>query len=150
MRRNTNGKVTLAIGDGANDVNMIQKAHVGFGIMGKEGNQAAAFSDYAIANFQDLRRVLFWHGRPYGNRMVNFLRWCLLKDMLVSAGTFCMQWYNGFSGFTPIDGLMFSLYDVALTTIFFTISSIFDHDLSYSADEKTLPYTMSSLFAFSR
>ena len=51
MRRNTNGKVTLAIGDGANDVNMIQKAHVGFGIMGKEGNQAAAFSDYAIANF---------------------------------------------------------------------------------------------------
>ena len=82
--------------------------------------------------------------------MVKFLSWCLLKDMLVSAGTFCMQWYNGFSGFTPIDGLMFSLYDVALTTILLTISSIFDHDLSYSVDEKALPYTMSSLFSFSR
>ncbi len=118
--------------------------------MGKEGNQAAAFSDYAIANFQDLRRVLFWHGRPYGNRMVKFMKWCLLKDIIIAIGTFCMQWYNGFSGFTPIDGLMFSLYDVAFTTVFLTFSSIFDHDLSYSADEKSLPYTMSSLFAFSR
>ena len=42
---------TLAVGDGANDVNMIQTAHLGIGIMGKEGNQAAAFSDYAIPNF---------------------------------------------------------------------------------------------------
>ena len=42
---------TLAIGDGANDVNMIQSAHIGIGIMGMEGNQAAAFSDYAIPNF---------------------------------------------------------------------------------------------------
>ena len=63
--------------------------------------------------------------------------------MLSSASTFCMQWQNGFSGFTPVDGLMFSLYDVAMTTIFMTVSSIFDHDLSYSADEKSLPYSMS-------
>ena len=42
---------SLAIGDGANDVNMIQSAHVGVGIYGKEGNQAASFSDYAIPNF---------------------------------------------------------------------------------------------------
>lgn len=40
--------VTLAIGDGANDVNMIQKAHIGVGIFGKEGYQAAGSSDYAI------------------------------------------------------------------------------------------------------
>lgn len=45
------GCYTLAIGDGANDVNMIQSASIGVGIMGKEGNQAAAFSDYAIPNF---------------------------------------------------------------------------------------------------
>ena len=40
--------ITLAIGDGANDVNMIQQAHIGVGVFGKEGNQAACFSDYAI------------------------------------------------------------------------------------------------------
>lgn len=43
------GEVTLAIGDGANDVAMIQKAHVGVGISGVEGLQAATASDYAIA-----------------------------------------------------------------------------------------------------
>lgn len=42
---------SLAVGDGANDVNMIQSASIGVGIMGKEGNQAATFSDYAIPNF---------------------------------------------------------------------------------------------------
>ena len=43
------GAVTLAIGDGANDVAMIQKANVGVGICGQEGLQAACASDYAIA-----------------------------------------------------------------------------------------------------
>ena len=42
---------SLAIGDGANDVNMIQSANIGIGIYGREGNQAASFSDYAIPNF---------------------------------------------------------------------------------------------------
>lgn len=41
-------KVTLAIGDGANDVNMILQAHVGVGILGREGQQAARSADYAI------------------------------------------------------------------------------------------------------
>lgn len=40
--------ITLAIGDGANDVNMIQSAHIGVGVFGKEGNQAACFADYAV------------------------------------------------------------------------------------------------------
>ena len=68
MKKRTNGKVTLAIGDGANDVNMIQSADIGFGLMGKEGNQAAAFADYAVPRFKDLRRALFWHGRGSLNR----------------------------------------------------------------------------------
>ena len=48
--------ITLAIGDGANDVNMIQEAHVGIGIIGKEGKQAANCSDFAIHQFKDLKR----------------------------------------------------------------------------------------------
>ena len=69
MKKYSNGKVTLGIGDGANDVNMIQSADVGFGLMGKEGNQAAAFADYAIPKYKDLRRALFWHGRGFAWRM---------------------------------------------------------------------------------
>lgn len=57
------GKRTLAIGDGANDVNMITEAHVGIGIKGLEGMQAARSSDYAIGEFKILRRLLLFHGR---------------------------------------------------------------------------------------
>ena len=66
------GKTTLAIGDGANDVNMIQTAHIGIGIFGKEGRQASSFSDFAIAKFKFLRRLLFWHGANFGFNLVNF------------------------------------------------------------------------------
>jgi phospholipid-transporting ATPase len=54
---------TLAIGDGANDVNMITSADVGIGIMGNEGQQAARASDYVIGQFSFLRRLMFVHGR---------------------------------------------------------------------------------------
>ena len=57
------GKTTLAIGDGANDVNMITSADIGIGIMGKEGQQAARSSDYVLGQFSFLRRLLFVHGR---------------------------------------------------------------------------------------
>lgn len=56
-------KVTLAIGDGANDVAMILQAHVGIGILGKEGQQAARSADYAVGQFKNLKTLLFFHGR---------------------------------------------------------------------------------------
>jgi phospholipid-transporting ATPase len=55
--------LTLAIGDGANDVSMIQEAHVGVGISGNEGMQAVRSADYAIAQFRFLQRLLLVHGR---------------------------------------------------------------------------------------
>ncbi|KAJ3129571.1 hypothetical protein HK098_001047 [Nowakowskiella sp. JEL0407] len=57
------GAMTLAIGDGANDVSMIQEADVGIGISGKEGLQAVMASDYAIAQFRFLAKLLLVHGR---------------------------------------------------------------------------------------
>lgn len=54
--------MTLAIGDGANDVSMIQAADVGVGISGEEGLQAVNSSDYAIAQFRFLKRLLLVHG----------------------------------------------------------------------------------------
>ena len=53
----------MAIGDGANDVNMITAAHVGVGIRGVEGQQAARASDYAFGEFKFLKRLLVYHGR---------------------------------------------------------------------------------------
>ena len=55
--------ITLAIGDGANDVSMILEAHIGVGIRGKEGTQAVRSADYAISQFRFLERLLMVHGR---------------------------------------------------------------------------------------
>lgn len=54
--------VTAAIGDGGNDVAMIQEAHIGFGIMGKEGRAAVRASDIAFAKFKHLKKVILVHG----------------------------------------------------------------------------------------
>lgn len=56
-------RITLSIGDGANDVSMIQAAHVGVGISGQEGMQAVMASDFAVAQFRFLADLLLVHGR---------------------------------------------------------------------------------------
>ena len=55
--------MTLSVGDGANDVAMIQEADVGVGIAGEEGRQAVMSSDYAIGQFRFLQRLVLVHGR---------------------------------------------------------------------------------------
>jgi len=62
-RKSTVQYSTLAIGDGANDVNMIKVANIGVGIAGSEGSQAANSSDYSVREFRDLYKLLFVHGR---------------------------------------------------------------------------------------
>ena len=61
VKKNTSS-ILLAIGDGANDVSMIQAAHVGIGISGVEGLQAARASDVAISQFRFLKKLLLVHG----------------------------------------------------------------------------------------
>lgn len=60
--------MTCAIGDGANDVSMIQEAHVGLGIFGKEGRNAALSSDFCFAKFKFIKRALLVHGYLYYTR----------------------------------------------------------------------------------
>ena len=80
------GAVTLAIGDGANDVAMIQAAHVGIGISGQEGLQAANSADYAVAQFRFLRELLImlFHSvqppdRGAPRHTLSFLPWRLIR-----------------------------------------------------------------------
>ena len=64
------GRITLAIGDGANDVGMIQAAHIGVGISGAEGMQAVMASDFAFAQFRFLERLILLHGRYNYNALL--------------------------------------------------------------------------------
>jgi phospholipid-transporting ATPase len=73
---------TLAIGDGANDVNMITSAHVGVGISGLEGQQAARSADYAIGQFQYLKNLLFVHGRESYRKNSYLVVYIFYKNIL--------------------------------------------------------------------
>lgn len=74
--------MTLAIGDGGNDVSMIKIAHIGVGIFGKEGNQAAFSADYAFTRFYHLWRLLLVHGRWMYLRTSNFINFFFYKNLV--------------------------------------------------------------------
>ena len=91
---------TLSIGDGANDVAMIQEAHVGVGIRGEEGLQAVNASDFAIAQFRFLKVLLLKHGRYNYIRMCNVVRYMFYKNVRANyyfiheAGQFLFEDYS--------------------------------------------------------
>lgn len=95
--KNRRKAVTLAIGDGANDVSMIKAAHIGIGISGLEGRQAVLASDYAIAQFYYLQRLLLVHGRWSYLRMSIFLRWFFYKNFAYAWVQFFFAFFSGFS-----------------------------------------------------
>uniref|UniRef100_A0A8B9J3I6 Phospholipid-transporting ATPase n=1 Tax=Amazona collaria TaxID=241587 RepID=A0A8B9J3I6_9PSIT len=94
--------VTLAIGDGANDVSMIKTAHIGVGISGQEGIQAVLASDYSFSQFKFLQRLLLVHGRWSYLRMCKFLCYFFYKNF---AFTMVHFWFGFFCGFSAQIGL---------------------------------------------
>lgn len=76
------GVMTLAIGDGANDVNMIQVADIGVGISGQEGMQAVQASDFAIGRFRFLVRLLLVHGHWCYDRISKLILYFFYKNMV--------------------------------------------------------------------
>lgn len=87
--------VTLAIGDGANDVAMIQRAHVGVGISGVEGLQAACASDYSIAQFKYLRKLLLVHGAWNYSRMCKLILYSFYKNICLYVIELWFAIYSG-------------------------------------------------------
>ena len=76
--------LTLAIGDGANDVSMINEAHVGIGLYGNEGLRAVQASDFAIPEFQMLRRLILVHGRTKYLSVSEFIHYFFYKNCIVT------------------------------------------------------------------
>jgi phospholipid-translocating ATPase len=107
--------VTAAIGDGANDVSMIQEAHVGLGIVGKEGRQAARCSDYAFAKFCMLKRMLFLHGHYSSQRLAILVLYFFYKNLVLVAMQFYFQMDSLFSTQSIYDSLYLALYNTLYT-----------------------------------
>lgn len=78
------GKRTAAVGDGGNDVSMIQAANCGIGIVGKEGKQASLAADFSISQFQSLHRLLFWHGRNCYQRSAKLAQFVMHRGLVIA------------------------------------------------------------------
>ncbi|KAF0682476.1 Aste57867_25428 [Aphanomyces stellatus] len=108
--------VTLAIGDGANDVSMIQTAHLGIGISGHEGTQAVRASDYSIAQFRFLNKLLFVHGAWAYHRICKFILFYFYKNMLVVFTEYWFAWSSGFSGQVYFPDMLSLAYNALFTS----------------------------------
>ena len=129
MKNYDKSKITLAIGDGGNDVSMIMEAHIGIGIYGEEGLRAAQSSDYAIGEFKVLRRLLFFHG--YLNLMRNSIMviYFFYKNFVFTIIHFFYGFINNFSGQTIIEDWFISLYNLLFTSIPLAARGILDISL---------------------
>ncbi|XP_021953805.2 probable phospholipid-transporting ATPase VD isoform X3 [Folsomia candida] len=122
------GMRTLAIGDGANDVSMIQRADVGIGISGKEGMQAVMASDFAISKFKYLERLLLVHGHWCYDRLARMILYFFYKN---AAFVFVIFWYqllNGWSGSVMIDQMYLMVFNLFFTALPPMAIGIYDQD----------------------
>jgi phospholipid-transporting ATPase len=120
---------TLAIGDGANDVSMIQAANIGVGIQGREGSQAVRAADYSFAEFRFLKRLLAVHGRYSYYRMASLILYSFYKNLTL----IIVQWYFGFvnlwSGQVVYEQIFMTAYNIVFTSLPPFVLAVFDRDL---------------------
>ncbi|KAJ1916986.1 putative aminophospholipid-translocase [Mycoemilia scoparia] len=122
-------KRTVAMGDGGNDVSMIQAANVGVGLVGKEGKQASLAADFSITQFHHVSRLLLWHGRNSYKRSAKLSQFVIHRGLIISImqAVFSALFY-----FAPI-ALFQGMLLVGYTTVY-TMAPVFslvlDHDIT--------------------
>lgn len=107
--------ITLAIGDGANDVPMIEGAHIGIGIRGKEGAQAVQASDVAISQFRFLVPMMLCHGSKAYRRISLFLLWYLYKSVCLAFGDVIWAHQGKFNGDIAFPEYVSMVYSILFT-----------------------------------
>lgn len=123
-------KTTLAIGDGANDVGMLQEADIGIGISGVEGMQAVMSSDVAIAQFRFLERLLLVHGHWCYRRISSMICYFFYKNVTFGFTIFLYEAYASFSAQPAYNDWFLSLYNVFFTSLPVIALGVFDQDVS--------------------
>ncbi|KAJ1962718.1 phospholipid transporting ATPase [Dipsacomyces acuminosporus] len=123
------GTLCLSIGDGANDVSMIQEADVGIGISGEEGLQAVMASDYAIAQFRFLQKLLLVHGRWSYLRISSMILNFFYKNSVFTVTLFWFQFFCQWSANNFLDYALISLYNMFFTAFPPGVLGVFDQDL---------------------
>ncbi|XP_021717049.1 phospholipid-transporting ATPase 2-like [Chenopodium quinoa] len=120
---------TLAIGDGGNDVRMIQQADIGVGISGREGLQAARAADYSIGRFQYLKRLILVHGRYSYNRTAFLSQYSFYKSLIICFIQIFYSFVSGISGTSLFNSVSLMAYNVFYTSVPVLVS-VLDKDLN--------------------
>ncbi|KAF6371412.1 putative ATPase phospholipid transporting 10D (putative) [Rhinolophus ferrumequinum] len=122
--------MTLAIGDGANDVSMIQVADIGIGISGQEGMQAVMASDFAISQFRHLSKLLLVHGHWCYTRLSNMILYFFYKNVAYVNLLFWYQFFCGFSGTSMTDYWVLIFFNLLFTSAPPVIYGVLEKDVS--------------------
>ncbi|KAH9224791.1 P-type ATPase-like protein [Leptodontidium sp. 2 PMI_412] len=122
--------MTLSIGDGANDVAMIQEADVGVGIAGEEGRQAVMSADYAIGQFRFLQRLVLVHGRWSYRRLAETIANFFYKNIVWTFTIFWYQIYCSFDQTYLYDYTYILLFNLAFTSLPVIFMGVLDQDVS--------------------
>ncbi|KAI4829514.1 hypothetical protein KUCAC02_023554 [Chaenocephalus aceratus] len=135
VRKHTRS-ITMSIGDGANDVNMIKTAHVGVGLAGVEGGQAVQNADFALSQFRFLQRLLLVHGRWSYRRISFFLRYFLFKTCSFALVHIWFGFFNGFSAQSLYETWFIALYSLFYTAFPIMCLAFFEQDVNAESSLK--------------
>ncbi|KAL1537594.1 P-type phospholipid transporter [Salvia divinorum] len=124
------GKTILAIGDGANDVGMIQEADIGVGISGMEGMQAVMASDFSLPEFRFLERLLIIHGQWCYRRISKMILYFVYKNVAFGLTLFYYNVFTGFSGQEFYDDWYMVMFNVLLTSLPVVALGVLEQDVS--------------------
>ncbi|KAI9498324.1 hypothetical protein BDB00DRAFT_867486 [Zychaea mexicana] len=124
-------KRVLCIGDGGNDVSMIQAANVGVGIVGKEGRQASLAADFSVTQFSHLTKLMLWHGRNSYKRSAKLSQFVIHRGLIISVmqAVFSAMFY-----FAPI-ALYQGMLIVGYATVY-TMAPVFSLVLDQDVSEE--------------
>ncbi|AMD22206.1 HGL134Cp [Eremothecium sinecaudum] len=122
--------MTLAIGDGSNDVAMIQAANVGVGIAGEEGRQAVMSADYGIGQFRYLTRLILVHGRWSYKRLAEMIPQFFYKNIIFTVAHFWFGIFNNYDGSYLFEFTYLIFYNLAFTSLPVILLGIIDQDVS--------------------
>jgi phospholipid-transporting ATPase len=129
MRDDDPDIVTLAIGDGANDVSMILEADIGIGLFGNEGMRAVDNSDFAVAEFRFLWQLLFKHGRWNYMRMSDLIAYFFYKNYVYTALQIVYSVFNGYSSQTIFPDWFLTFYNMIFTAFPLGMRATCDYDV---------------------
>ncbi len=109
---------------------MIQVAHVGVGILGKEGNSASAASDFSIGQFKYLDRLVLHHGRWFYYRLAYFFAYYGWKNLIMTLLLYFFMIDSAFSAFTGLSEPFIAVYNVVIGLVLVVYYAVFEQDIN--------------------